>query len=152
MSDIEHLIEEFVARAGVVASTNLSLAGDPWSDREASSIAGDMGFMISQEDGTYRAWPHQVHIPLENIKELGQLIQAELPQKLADGGVMVLVLFHQPLPDLQLRTQIHAAKLVDVKDLLVLAHPSPCVERRSFRAQLDRQSDEQEERREQEDP
>src|SRR2546426_362932 len=61
----------------------------------------------------HRQWPgpHQAHLPLEDIEELGQLIKGELPQEPADSGE----------PRVTRRLEDRPGPVVEVADLI--AHP-----------------------------
>src|SRR5438876_3260739 len=91
-----------------VAPTDLPEAGDPGSHGEAPALGAlDLTRLV------HRQWPgpHQAHLPLEDIEELGQLIKGELPQEPADSGE----------PRVTRRLEDRPGPVVEVADLI--AHP-----------------------------
>src|SRR3989442_5635724 len=91
-----------------VPPTDLPEAGDPGSHGEAPALrALDLTRLV------HRQWPrpHQAHLALEDIEELGELVEGKLPEEPAGAGA----------PRVTRRLEDRPGPVVEVVDLV--AHP-----------------------------
>ena len=83
------------------------------------------------ERRTLGARTDKTHIALKNIPELGDLVQTRLAHKLAKWRYARIFVL-SPLGTTRFSIGIHAAELINIKDLAVLANATLCVNDRAF--------------------
>src|SRR6185437_12774540 len=137
---------------------NLGPAGDAWFHAMARGIFVDDGFdrfaaalfpqIARLAPHRMRPRPHQRHVALQDVEDLGQLVEAPAPQERADlGNARILA------PRLLQRLILgggdaHGAELVDRERQIVEAKPVLAEEHRPAAGQLDCDGNAGEQRRE----
>ena len=102
-------------------AVDLGPAGDAGTDLVLHHVQGDLLLELPHIVGHLRPGTHQAHVPLEDVEELGQLVDGQLPQ---DGAKPGLAVVHVPAPaGVLVRVDPHGAELVHFEELFVPAHP-----------------------------
>lgn len=120
MLDVLHVQQNLLARQQVVAAGHLRQAGEAGAHLRAVAPSVDALLELLAERGALGPGPDEGHIPLDDVPELRDLVQARLAHELAerrDAGVVAL----RPLRAAALRVDVHGAELVDPEGLPALA-------------------------------
>ncbi len=107
---------------GGITVHHLSPAADPWPHDMTIHVEGDLPLELIDEGALLRPRPNQAHVPLEDVEELRQLVDAQLADHLAHPGDAHVAILSKLCTGL-LRILAHAAELVDAKILVALPHP-----------------------------
>src|SRR5215218_4213751 len=158
---VMHLGPHIFQRA-VVVMIDLSQSGDPRSGPLPQRVLRDMLPQLGKDGGPLGAGAHDVHLAPEHVDQLGQLVQAVLPQEPADRGDPRIALLGPHRATLMLGVDPHGAELVnrerpstDVpltplvlfgvhRHPAVESHPHLGVENRARRGEPDQQGDQHE--------
>src|SRR5262245_51439036 len=146
---VTHLLGLFVEIVRV-SVPNLCPAGDPRANDGAERVVRDILDEELVVRDRVRSRPDQVHIALDDVKELRELVEPELPQPLTDPGDPLGVVA-DPLR-LRCIDQMHGTELDQIEALRRYADPLLDEEHRTTGIQLDQNRDEEEQRRQHDHP
>src|ERR1700681_788754 len=150
--DVFHVqLHPFFERDGA-AAVDLPEASNPWADTKAATLPVLMESLVIPDGKRPRAY--QAHVAFQHVEKLRKLINAGLPQELADAcdARIVLYLEHRAarliqvldFPLLLFRVCHHGPELVQVKPFLVEADPFLDEEHWPLRSELDDKTSQQE--------
>ncbi|MNH09143.1 hypothetical protein D3C79_685870 [compost metagenome] len=105
---------------GSITVHHLRPATDPRTHYMAIHIKGDLPLELVDKGTLFRPRPNQAHVPLEDIEELRQLIDAQLADHLAHAGDTHVTVLGE-LSSSLFRVLAHAAELIDTKIFIPLA-------------------------------
>src|SRR5438552_2030356 len=108
---VAHLGPHVIDRA-VVVMIDLGQPGDPRLGPLAQGILGDVLPQLGEDGGPLRPGPHDVHVALEHVQHLGQLVQPVLPQQVAHRGDPGILLLGPYRPRVLLGVHPHGAELI----------------------------------------
>src|SRR5215217_7737231 len=163
---VMHLGPHIFQRA-IVVMIDLSQSGDPRPGPLPQRVLRDVLPQLGKDGGPLGAGAHDVHLAPEHVDQLGQLVQAVLPQEPADRGDPRIALLGPHRTTLMLGVDPHGAELVnrerpstDVpltplvlfgvhRHPAVESHPHLGVKNRARRGEPDQEGDQQEQRKEQ---
>ena len=109
---VVHLGAHVLERA-VVVVVDLGQAGDARLGPLAQGILGDVLPELGEDGGPLGAGPHDVHLALEHVEQLGQLVQPILAQETTDRRHPGVALLSPDGPAPLLGIDPHGAKLID---------------------------------------
>src|SRR6056297_1326251 len=119
-----------VLLGGTVLVLELGPAGDAGLHRVAFGVEGNVLLELRDELGPLGPGSDDTHLALEYVKELGQLIEAELAQHRTHSGDARVVLLRPLRLARRFRVFDHAAELEHVEGLAVEPDPPLAVEHR----------------------
>src|SRR3989442_2949482 len=128
--EVELQLPLAVLDRGAVAELDLGPAGDAGPHRVTLVVVRDHLAQLLDEVRALRARSHEAHLALEDVDDLGQLVEAELPQDAAEPGDPRVVLGPRPhRPRGRFGVDPHRAELVEVEDPPAQADPALAEER-----------------------
>src|SRR5690606_11988492 len=104
-----------IVQAAVVVMVDLRQAGDPRLGTLAQRVFGDVLPQLGKDHRALGARAHDVHLALEHVDELGQLVDPVLAQVAADPGDPRIMLLRPDGAGVLFRVHPHRAELVDVE-------------------------------------
>src|SRR5690348_1456122 len=108
-------------------------------------VEGDLFGQLRDEVRPFGPWANKAHLALQNVKELGNLIHANLANDATDTRRARIALA-RPNRSILFGVNSHRAKLHQYKRAAVLAHSLLLVKDRPARLKLDQHSRDQNER------
>src|SRR5215211_673343 len=115
-----------IFQRAVVVMIDLSQSGDPRSGPLPQRVLRDVLPQLGKDGGPLGAGAHDIHLAPEHVDQLGQLVQAVLPQEPADRGDPRIALLGPHRATLMLGVDPHGAELVD-REGLAAQVPLPAV-------------------------
>ena len=134
--DVFQIVSDALRPLDVVASLDLRPPCDAGTHGEAAVFFGRAAFGLVVQHG---AGPHDAHGPVQDVEQLGQLVQARLAEELADGGDPVFGHDFLAVPVVLFRD--HGAELVHFERLLVLSDAGLGEQGRSLGTEFDGEID-----------
>src|SRR5437764_69266 len=121
--EIEQVIMELASdavEAGVRSLDNLGQAGQSGQDPETVAISGEDGFELGYDLGAFGAGADQAHLPLQDVDELGQLVQVARAEDSPDRRHPRVASTRPYRPGITLAALMHRPDLVDRDDLAAM--------------------------------
>ena len=100
-------------------------------------IPWNLFLKLLHETGSFRPWPNQGHLPYQNVKKLGQLVQAGFPQEFSHLGHTGIILDRPGFPFRRFLLYLHGSELVHHKGLAVQSHTLLLKQHRAGAGRLD---------------
>src|SRR5688572_594794 len=139
-------------KPGRLATTtvNLGKSGDTRQHLVPDHVALDQLAVLLIVGDRVRSRSHQAHAPRQHVEKLGQLVEREAPQELADAREALVVTGR--LPDVcAVLGDRHGAEFINVDNLAIEAVAALAEDYRTRRTELDQQAGDEQERRQQDD-
>jgi N-acetylglucosaminyl-diphospho-decaprenol L-rhamnosyltransferase len=147
---VEVVLDSLAKRGPPTPSVDLGPARHSARDSMAEVVVGDIGAEPLDEDRPLGSWANQAHLALEDVEELGQLVDIRPAQPGADPGTAVVGGRGPDRPGCPLGVALHASELEHLEEPPPLPDPLLHVEDRPARGDQDDRRDDQEEGRKQE--
>ena len=129
VSDVHEIHEELVPGCGIIFSIDLRITGEAGLGLEAQSELGEFLFILSSNLRAFRAGTDDAHLPLEDVDQLGEFVDADRADEVADRGDAVIVFAGRETGDtVFFRIHAHAAEFEDVEFSAVLGQALLAVE------------------------
>src|SRR5947207_369779 len=89
--EVEGELAAHVVLIAVVREVHLGPPGDPGPDPLAALVPLDALTQVHEDLGLLGSWPHDVHVALQDVPELRELVEPQPPQHPADRRHAIVV-------------------------------------------------------------
>jgi len=117
-----------IVQALIIRMIDLGPPRDAGQDLLSILVAGHLVPKVLEDLGLFGPGADDVHVSLQHIHELGQLVQAIFPENVTDGGDPRIILRGPNLPS-PIGVRDHGAELVDPKQSATAVRPPAALTR-----------------------
>ncbi len=140
--DVVEIVLDPLFQGGIASpAIDLSPPRQTCLDLVAEHVIGNVVFKFLDQLGPFRPRSDETHLPLQDIEELRQFIQARLSKDLSDRGPTGIIGLCPDRTRLPFGIRDHGTKLQHLKDLSVKSHPFLVIENGAWRGHFDHEGD-----------